>query len=264
MRSGRVLAPLRPWGRVLFLALWFLISTNDGELFAEKNSIGAKTAGDLISSTWPIRSPDDPVSLFIRSLGKRLVSPFCREKADAWSFQVIRDLELKAFSVAGKSIYVSDGAVAAVVSESELAAILAHEVGHHLAGHFQEFESSFEIFPGHNFFMFFSKKPETPRKKSVHWNSFFKQMDTPEKEVEADRYAFALLQHAGFNPKGLLDLIQRLGGGYSSTSLSGRISRIEKKLEKTPPGPPNVSETREFKQIQEFIKNQWRDFKFIP
>lgn len=48
----------------------------------------------------------------------------------------MRDRSANAFAIGGGRIYVNEGVVTLCETESELAAILAHEMAHQLAGHF--------------------------------------------------------------------------------------------------------------------------------
>ena len=49
---------------------------------------------------------------------------------------MVRDRSANAFAIGGGVVYVHDGTIAAARNEAEVAAVLAHEMGHELAGHF--------------------------------------------------------------------------------------------------------------------------------
>ena len=72
----------------------------------------------------------DPVTVnYVRDLGAQLVyasapSPF------EFRFYVIEDESLNAFAVPGGAIYVHTGLILAVQDASELAGVIAHEIGH--------------------------------------------------------------------------------------------------------------------------------------
>src|SRR5262245_66350950 len=94
----------------------------------------ARATADRIEREWPLR-PDDAVTEFVRHVGERLAevappSPY------PWAFTVVRDRSANAFAIGGGAIYVHDGTIAAARHEAEVAAVLAHEMGHELAGHF--------------------------------------------------------------------------------------------------------------------------------
>jgi len=84
---------------------------------------------------------DDPlVSDYINSLGNRLVSA-SDGAGQFFQFLVIKDRSINAFAAPGRVIGVHTGLISIAKSESELAAVLAHEVAHvtqrHLARFFE-------------------------------------------------------------------------------------------------------------------------------
>src|SRR5262249_37799732 len=94
----------------------------------------ARAAAARIEREWPLRSTD-AVTDFVRPVGRRRA-----EHAPAspypWTFTVVRDRSANAFAIGGGAIYVHDGTIAVARDEAEVAAVLAHEMGHQLAGHF--------------------------------------------------------------------------------------------------------------------------------
>ena len=76
------------------------------------------------------------VSQYVQKLGVRLAHFSVYGRNSPWQFSVVRNLAPNAFSIGGGYVFITDGAVNFVQNESELAAILAHELGHELAGHF--------------------------------------------------------------------------------------------------------------------------------
>ncbi|MGR9014470.1 MAG: M48 family metallopeptidase, partial [Gammaproteobacteria bacterium] len=89
-----------------------------------------------IESEWPIRGSGDTLSRYVQKLGVRLAYFSVYGRNIPWRFSVVRNLAPNAFSIGGGYVFITDGAVNFVQNESELAAILAHELGHELAGHF--------------------------------------------------------------------------------------------------------------------------------
>ena len=66
---------------------------------------------------------------FVQSVGRRLVSVLPRRDF-AYRFYVVKDAAPNAFTIPGGSIYVHTGLLDFVSDESELAGVLAHEIGH--------------------------------------------------------------------------------------------------------------------------------------
>ncbi len=201
-------------------------------VFAQEACLRAKNqpSGDavhIIASRWPIRDPSDPVSNYVRTMGQHLVRNVCPESFENWSFVVVRDLALQAFSVAGGVVYVSDGALATVETESELAAVLAHEIGHMLAGHFRKAHDISKGFHLDNFFSVFYQSAYREKKVFQIKDSALCQVWSPEREWEADKQALHILQRSGYDPRALLVLVQRLADEHPSEIASWRISKIK-------------------------------------
>ena len=155
----------------------------------------ADAAARQIEFEWPIAG-SGPVVDLVRDIGTRLA----RHAGDApfrWRFTVVRDLSANAFVIGGGRIYVNEGTVDACANESELAAILAHEMGHQLAGHLRLEQ------PG---------RPGWPRRGSSDERSIgsVRQQIDLEKEIEADRLSLRLLSQAGYDPRSAIRVAERL------------------------------------------------------
>ncbi|MCS7101190.1 MAG: M48 family metalloprotease, partial [Burkholderiaceae bacterium] len=77
----------------------------------------------------PSYLPDPDATEYLNTLGYQLVAASGARHMD-FSFFVVRDPMLNAFALPGGFIGVHTGLVLAAQSESELAAVLAHEIGH--------------------------------------------------------------------------------------------------------------------------------------
>jgi predicted Zn-dependent protease len=140
-----------------------------------------------IEMEWPI-APTGPVTRFIQELGARL-GAVAGESGFPWRFLVLRDRSANAFSIGAGRIYVNEGTPFVCRNEAEVAAILAHEMGHELAGHFR---SPAAGDPPLDAWRKSGAKEEAIG--SVH------QRIDPEKELEADRRSIDILRGAGYDP----------------------------------------------------------------
>jgi MAF protein len=78
---------------------------------------------------------DDPlIQDRVKTIGKKIAS-VCDRKDIDYHFKVLNDEEINAFSLPGGYVYVNKGLIEKVSSDDELAAVLAHEVGHIVARH---------------------------------------------------------------------------------------------------------------------------------
>jgi predicted Zn-dependent protease len=152
---------------------------------------------------WPV-APAGPVTRFIRSVGERLAraagpAPF------PWRFTVIRNRAANAFSIGGGRIYVNEGTPFACDDEAELAAILSHEMGHELAGHFREASPTSP--PTGWFDALFGPPSAASTTRTI--GSVHQSLD-PVREREADRISVEILERAGYDPHAALRIALRL------------------------------------------------------
>jgi len=152
-------------------------------------SARSAAAAARIERQWPLAGPS-PLTGFIRRIGHRL-----GERAGAtpfpWRFFVVRDRSANAFAIGGGRIYVNEGVVTLCETEAELAAILAHEMGHQVAGHFAEAPAA-----------------DAASGARIDLGAVTQRID-PEKEIEADRIALGILRKAGYDPHAALTLALR-------------------------------------------------------
>jgi predicted Zn-dependent protease len=133
---------------------------------------------------------------------------------------------INAFSIPGGHIYVTTGLLDFVQSESELAAVLGHEIGHVVAGH-----ASNRIARVNLFGMMLDQAREiglisdsaTAQKLSdmafpilftVDAHTFYSRDD----EVEADLLGLYEMVRAGWDPEGETELLDRLAKGSQEES----------------------------------------------
>lgn len=79
-------------------------------------------------------APDAPSQERVRAIGERLVE-VCDRKELVYTFNVVQDEEVNAFSLPGGYVFVHDGLIKKAGSDDELAAVIAHEVAHIAARH---------------------------------------------------------------------------------------------------------------------------------
>ena len=184
-------------------------ATCDGE------SARAKATAATIEADRPLRGADK-MTAFVRDLGGRLA----RRDAAAtqrWSFVVVRNHAANAFAVGDGRIYVNDGAIDACATESELAAMIAHEMGHQLANHFCG--------------------PESRSGLRRRMGGVVQHID-PEKELEADRVAVQVLSAAGYDPRAALTVAIRIATAQPSGAQpdEARIQALRQLVESAPAG----------------------------
>lgn len=81
------------------------------------------------------KAVDDPlIQKRVEDIGKRIAGVCDRKEID-YNFKVLEEEEVNAFALPGGFIYVNKGLIDKIANDDELAAVLAHEVGHVVARH---------------------------------------------------------------------------------------------------------------------------------
>ena len=192
-----------------------------------------------LDDEWPLRGSADPVSVYVRRLAERLLGGAEAPGRKQWRFEVVRNLSANAFAVGNGHIVVTDGLVAYVGDESQLAAVLAHEIGHVLEGHFCR-----------------GRGRKTGQEFQV--GALVQHYD-PLAEEEADAVAVALLRRAGFDPGAMVSVLRCLAASTPSfrPQLNRRIETLERRgLGATGARPPPDSSG--FREARQAVKQDFQ------
>ncbi|OOG60102.1 M48 family metalloprotease [Rhodanobacter sp. C03] len=164
---------------------------------------------------------DDPLlDDYINDLGYRLVAN-CDKPKDHFAFFIVKDPEINAFAAPGGYIAVNSGLITITQNESELAGVIAHEIGHITQNHLQRaFEDSKKDAPlmalvllgaiaagagGHSgdaSMAVLAGGQGLIAQKSINF--------TRHDEIEADRVGIQTLANADFDPNAMADFFQRM------------------------------------------------------
>ncbi len=216
---------------------------------------GAKTTLQRIEREWPLRGNGDAVTQYVQKLGAQLAHFSVYGRNSPWRFSVVRNLAPNAFSIGGGYVFITDGAVNFVQNESELAAILAHELGHELAGHFCGTSNLSDS--GGLFDIFSTPKSE---ERQVGIGSLTLAID-PVKEQEADQFAVSILQAGGYDPRAMLDAARHLPRGDALHPVDAqRLQALENILAKIP--PTQAQDSEDFRTIKRTLAAEraaWRE-----
>lgn len=181
----------------------------------------ARDAAARIEREWPLRSTD-AVTEFVRRVGTRLAE-HAQDSPYPWTFTVVRDRSANAFAIGGGAIYVHDGTIAVARNEAEVAAVLAHEMGHQLAGHFcvEPQEDA-----GWSGWLADLIGDGAPAGRGV---GSMRQTVDPVREREADQLSIPILEAAGFDPRAALDIARRAGcDGLDGRRRTDELARLLK------------------------------------
>lgn len=157
---------------------------------------------------------------YINGLGDRIVGrTHFRSLVEGydWSFQIIDSKDINIFTTLGGKIYISRALVELAESESELAGILAFEIGHVMARHIPQHLSQKAVVQGiilpgemvrgerglRDLYQIFEAEGGV-------LNYFANLTYYPDEIKEADKFAAHNLNDAGFDPRGSLNFIKRI------------------------------------------------------
>ncbi len=173
--------------------------------------IGRQLAAVLLGSK-PLH-PDMLLQRYVNQLG-RWISLQSGRPGLPWTFAVLDDPGFNAFAAPGGYVFVTHGLIERVNDESELAGILAHEINHVVGKHHlkalrktaraglltqaigsQIGSSTADTLKAHML--------------SMGREVYAKGLDQDD-ELEADRNALSLAARAGFDPYGLVSVLQQL------------------------------------------------------
>lgn len=138
---------------------------------------------------------DHDVATYVTEVGRRLVAASGDRRA--WTFRVLDATEVQAFAGMSTVVYIHRGALALLRDESELAGVLAHEIGHVLGGHTHE---TFEELA--------KDLARNPMSQSEQVRA------ARDDEIQADETAVLLAAKAGYDPHG----VERMLRAYAATA----------------------------------------------
>jgi predicted Zn-dependent protease len=162
---------------------------------------------------------DDPLlDDYINDLGYRLVAG-CDRPKEHFAFFIVKDPQINAFAAPGGYIAVNSGLITITRNESELAGVIAHEIGHITQNHLQRaFEESRKDAPlmalvllgaiaagaagGDAPIAVLAGGQGLLAQKSINF--------TRHDEIEADRVGIQTLANAGFDPDAMADFFQHI------------------------------------------------------
>ncbi|MEO6023427.1 MAG: M48 family metalloprotease [Burkholderiales bacterium] len=258
--------------------------------FAAQTALGAENLPDLGDSAQSVFSPqqeralgnrimtearadkdyydDAEVADYINSLGNRLVS-FSPDKDRSFEFFAMRDNTLNAFALPGAFVGVHTGLILAAENESELASVLAHEIGHvtqrHIARQIAGQErTGWATLAALAVAILAARSNAQAAQAAIvgaQAASIQSQLDySREYEREADRSGIELLSQAGFDSRAMVSFFERLQRNnrvYDTNApqylrthplTSDRIADMQNRVAKLPSRP--VKDSLDFQLVR--------------
>jgi len=182
----------------------------------EETALGKKLLMQLRQQLPPIE--DVSLNHYLRSLGTRLLAA-APDVTQPYTFLIINDPRINAFATPGGIIVINTGLIHAAQNESELAAVISHEISHVTQRHLARFyarSSKWDlgttlgmiaaiVVAAHN-----PAVGEAALLSSMAVNSSAKLSFTRDNEHEADRIGRQILERAGYDTGAIGRFFERL------------------------------------------------------
>ncbi len=224
-----------------------LVAGTVGQSWNERD-IGEATAVSLTAS--PGLVTEEALNNYVSNVGITVASVVNRPDID-FTFGITNDNEVNALSAPTGFIFISRGALAKMQDESELAAVLAHEIAHVVKNH------GMEALRNGRFGSLFLKGAQIASDdqmvdllaqgaddiKGIIYN--------PQQESDADALAVKYLKDAGYDPSAMTRFLQREMAS-AKTDLRSHpptADRVKKTQALVGPNPTGQKNAERYKQI---------------
>ena len=236
-------------------------------------ALGLQSAPQMLEQFGGEVDPAHPVSRYVEAVGQRIVhETAARATPYRFDFHVLRDPEtVNAFALPGGPVSVTVGLLRRITSEAELAAVLGHEIGHVVARHGAEHLAKQQLsqtLAGAGVIAAYD--PDNPRGTAANAavaaaiaqvvNMKFGRDD----ELQSDSLGVLFMGHAGYDPHGMLGLMQVLaksGGGRRAPEFfsthpnpENRLQRIQAQIEQTGGVRGEIGEDRYAANVTRYLK----------
>jgi predicted Zn-dependent protease len=186
---------------------------------------------------------DQRVQNYVNNVGQK-IAEVCDRKDIKYTFKVIDREEVNAFACPGGFIYIYSGLIKIMDNEAQLAAVLAHEVGHVVARHSVK---RLQTVYGYSILMdvLLGDKMSEAALQMINVATFLiLQGYGRDNEFEADSYGTLYIYRASYNPNGMIQIFNKfkeVEGNppsvfeqllISHPPTQDRIDKVNKQIEK--------------------------------
>lgn len=176
---------------------------------SQEFSIGAQEHEKVVAMYGAL-SPGDPLQAYVDRIGRRLV-PHTERGDVTYKFTVLDTPMLNAFALPGGFVYITRGILAQANSESEVAAVMAHEIGHITARHSAERYSQGVLASlGAAAIAIAADNPDAGRLAGLGSDLYMKSYSRGQ-EHQADDLGIRYVSRAGYDSRGMANFLRTLG-----------------------------------------------------
>jgi predicted Zn-dependent protease len=192
-------------------------------------NLGTQIDRQLKAQGVKIYNRNSAINAYINEIGQRLAASSDRPNIP-YTFQVVDDDSVNAFATAGGFVYVQTGLIKAAANESELAGVMAHEIGHITGRHTINQMRQTALASG----IAGALEVQQDTLVNLGVQLALQLPNSREAEYDADRRGFNNLGRAGYDTRGFITFMQKLeGGGGTAEFLSthpnpgNRVSNLQ-------------------------------------
>jgi len=182
--------------------------------------IGRDAAAVLLGASKPVDDPE--LQRYVNRIGRWVVSQTDRPHLP-WRFAVLESTHVNAFATPGGYIFITYGLLERLNSEAELAAVLAHEAAHVIRKHHINAMSSFST-SGLSGIIKLASQTRDARDNQIATelvnqvkDIYLRGLDKDD-EFEADQIGTIIAARAGYDPYGLMAVLQSLDSIHPQSS----------------------------------------------
>ncbi|HEY8569330.1 M48 family metalloprotease [Microbulbifer sp.] len=189
--------------------------------------IGREMHEKLVAST-PIYS--DPIlTAYVEHVGQKVAKASDRPDL-TYHFTIIDSQDINAFALPGGYVYINRGLLTYLHSEAEMAAVLAHEVGHITARHAVRQKTAATGAGVASVLSVLVTGSGVVGDVANLWSTAAVKGYGRDMELEADRFGAQYMYNAGYDPQSMINVIALL---KDQETFSRRRARIEGKQQQT-------------------------------
>jgi predicted Zn-dependent protease len=160
--------------------------------------------------------PDQLLQNYVDQVGNRIVQNSAAKNSYPFDFHLLRDPEtINAFALPGGQVFITAALFSRLNSEAQLAGVLGHEVGHVIGRHGAEHLAKQQLGSAlvNAVGIAASDNPQDGRQAAILAQAVNQMVNLKygrDDELESDRLGFQFMTEAGYNPVGIVELMEIL------------------------------------------------------
>lgn len=210
-------------------------------------ALGLQSAPEMIAE-YGGESPDTRAQQVVDQVGQTIVNnTVARSTPWQFDFHVLNDANtVNAFALPGGQVFITEALLSRLQTQDQLAGVLAHEITHVLARHSAQQIAKSELTNGLVGAVGVAAGTADAQQTAAMIGQLINMKYGRDDETQSDEFGVCLMRAAGYDPQGMVEVMQILqqasGGGSQPEFMS------------THPNPEN-----RIRKIQDAIANPQRD-----